>query len=82
MRFSDICIITENVPLLTRFYEDVLEVNADGDAVHTALNIGDARIAIYSKKAAAEEMSFDFSKFQLHILGVQGLFTLEIQMVI
>lgn len=63
MKFSDICIITENVPLLTRFYEYVLQLNADGDEVHAALNIGGAGISIYSKKAAVEEMAFDFSKF-------------------
>lgn len=63
MKLSDICIITENVPLLTRFYENVLQVKADGDEIHASLVIGGEGIAIYSKKAAENDMLFDFSKY-------------------
>jgi predicted enzyme related to lactoylglutathione lyase len=62
MKFSDICIITEDVPLLTRFYENVLQVKADGGEIHASLVIGGEGIAIYSKKAAESDMLFDFSK--------------------
>lgn len=63
MKLSDICIITENVPLLTRFYENVLQVKADGDGIHASLVIGKKGIAIYSKKAAENDLKFDFSKY-------------------
>lgn len=62
MKLSDICIITEDVPLLTQFYKSVLQVNADGDEIHATLIIGREGIAIYSKKAAETDMLFDFSK--------------------
>jgi len=62
MKLSNICIITENVPLLTRFYENVLQVKADGDEIHAAIVIGGEGIAIYSKKAAESDMLFDFSE--------------------
>ncbi len=63
MKLSDICIITEDVPLLTQFYEKVLQVKAIGDEIHASLGIGSEGIAIYSKKAAESDMQFDFSTF-------------------
>ncbi|ABW19472.1 hypothetical protein Clos_1933 [Alkaliphilus oremlandii OhILAs] len=68
MQLWGICIIIEIVPLLTRFYEDVLHLNGDGDEVYAAFNIGGSGIAIYSKKAVVEEMSSAFSKFW--VLGI------------
>ncbi|HYE80970.1 MAG TPA: VOC family protein [Clostridia bacterium] len=62
MKLSNICIITEDVPALTRFYEKVLQVKADGNETHASLAIGGEGIAIYSKKAAENDMHFDFSK--------------------
>ena len=50
MKLSDICIITENVPALTRFYENILKIKADINKVNTSFVIGDEGIAIYSKK--------------------------------
>lgn len=63
MKLSDICIITENVPALTRFYENILEIKADINKVHTSFVIGDEGIAIYSKKAAEKDMQFNFSEY-------------------
>src|SRR5690554_6889623 len=63
MKLSDICIITENVPFLTRFYENILDVKADGNEVHASFVLGEEGIAIYSKKAAENDMHFDFSKY-------------------
>jgi catechol 2,3-dioxygenase-like lactoylglutathione lyase family enzyme len=54
-------IITEDVPLLTRFYEKVLQVKADGDEIHMMFVIGAEGLAIYSKTAAEKDMAFDFS---------------------
>ena len=34
MKFSDICIITENVSRLARFYETVFQTKAEGDDIH------------------------------------------------
>ncbi|MGE5604489.1 MAG: VOC family protein [Bacteroidota bacterium] len=63
MKISDICIITEDVPQLIQFYEKVLQVKADGNGIHASLAIGEEGIAIYSKKAAENDMLFDFSKY-------------------
>lgn len=59
MKFQDICIITENVSKLARFYEAVLNAKADGDDIHSVVD----GLAIYSKKAAETDMAFDFSKY-------------------
>lgn len=63
MKMADVCIITEDVPLLTRFYEGVLQAKADGDGVHTSFVMDDIGLAIYSKKAAEDNMRFDFSRY-------------------
>lgn len=52
MRFSGICLITNNVPVLADFYHRVLGVRAEGDDVHVELNTEGGGIAIFS----AEEM--------------------------
>jgi uncharacterized glyoxalase superfamily protein PhnB len=62
MKFTNICLITENVSRLARFYETIFQTKADGDDIHTALSTDGAGIAIYSKSAAEKDMSFDFSK--------------------
>lgn len=63
MEFLDICIITEDVPRLVKFYEVVFRTKAEGDKIHSALTTNGAGIAIYSKNAAETDMSFDFSQF-------------------
>lgn len=62
MRFSDFCLITEDVIKLVGFYECVFQTKAEGDEIHSSLLTDGAGIAIYSKKAAETDMSFDFSK--------------------
>jgi hypothetical protein len=37
MKFTGICLITNSVPVLTKFYTKVLGVEAEGDDVHTEL---------------------------------------------
>jgi len=61
MRLNDICIITDDVPRLARFYEAVFQTKADGDETHAALDA--AGLAIYAKKAAENNMGFDFSRY-------------------
>jgi catechol 2,3-dioxygenase-like lactoylglutathione lyase family enzyme len=63
MKFTDICFITENVQRLARFYETVFQTKAEGDDMHSSLTTNGAVIAIYSKKAAETDMSFDFAKY-------------------
>lgn len=63
MKFSNICIITENVSRLVRFYETIFQTKAEGDNIHSALSTDGAGIAIYSKKATETDMSFDFSEY-------------------
>ena len=48
MKFTGICLITHNVPKLAGFYEKVLGVTGEGDAMHFALDTEGASIAIFS----------------------------------
>lgn len=61
MKFSDICIITENVTGLAKFYEAVFHTSAEGDSIHCVINAGGLSIAIYDKAAAQTDMGFDFA---------------------
>jgi predicted enzyme related to lactoylglutathione lyase len=63
MFFSDVCLITEDVTTLTKFYEFILHVKAEGDHVHAIIQTEGAGLAIYSKKAAESDMKFDFSRY-------------------
>ena len=48
MKFSGICLITKNVPLLASFYTNVLGVRAEGDDTHIELKTDGASISIFS----------------------------------
>lgn len=48
MKLSDICIVTKNVKLLADFYEKVLELQSEGDEVHSSITIGNEGIAMIS----------------------------------
>ena len=48
MKFTGICLITKNVPLLTDFYTKVLGVRAVGDDTHIELITYGASITIFS----------------------------------
>jgi catechol 2,3-dioxygenase-like lactoylglutathione lyase family enzyme len=48
MRFTGICLITQDVPALAAFYARVLGVEAVGDATHMELRTQGAGIAIFS----------------------------------
>lgn len=47
-KFRGICLITRNVPALTQFYTQVLDVTAEGDDMHAELHTEGAGIAIFS----------------------------------
>jgi len=61
MKFTDICLITENVLELRQFYESIFDVESEGDEVHSFLKIDDLDMAIYAKNAAESDMGFDFT---------------------
>ena len=48
MKFTGICLVTNNVPALASFYQEVLGVSAEGDDVHIELHTEGANIAIFS----------------------------------
>jgi catechol 2,3-dioxygenase-like lactoylglutathione lyase family enzyme len=48
MKFTGICLITQNVPALAHFYTQILEVKAEGDDEHAELQIKGGSIAIFS----------------------------------
>jgi uncharacterized glyoxalase superfamily protein PhnB len=56
MKFSGICLITENVPKLVSFYEKIFSAQAVGDEQHSELTIGGLSLAIFSE-AGMEQMA-------------------------
>lgn len=62
MTYTDLCLITEDVPRLVWFYESVFGVAAEGDAVHSGLQLDGTGLAIYAKQAAERDMGFDISR--------------------
>lgn len=48
MRCSNICLITEDLPRLAHFYEQVTGVRAEGGDIHVELRIAGAGLAIIS----------------------------------
>ena len=48
MIFSGICLITNNVPAMAKFYEEILGVEVEGDDVHVELKTEGATMAIFS----------------------------------
>ena len=47
MKFAGVCLETANVPRLAEFYSKVFCVEAEGDDVHSSLQVGEAGLAIY-----------------------------------
>ncbi len=60
MTYSDLCLITEDVLRLARFYEVVFETKAEENETHSGLNFAGTGISIYKKQAAIETMGFRF----------------------
>jgi catechol 2,3-dioxygenase-like lactoylglutathione lyase family enzyme len=48
MKFTGICLITDNVPALIKFYTKVLGVEAVGNDIHAELKTEGANISIFS----------------------------------
>jgi predicted enzyme related to lactoylglutathione lyase len=60
MRFTDIALITDNVPALSAFYSVIFNVNAVIDPIHTVLSLPGLSLVIYNKAAAEIDMGFNF----------------------
>ncbi|MBP7177127.1 MAG: VOC family protein [Thermoclostridium sp.] len=60
MKFTDICLVTKDVPALVQFYETIFNTKAEGDSTHSVVNAAGLSIAIYNKTAAETDMSFNF----------------------
>ncbi|MFC3748690.1 hypothetical protein [Paenibacillus sp. GCM10012306] len=63
MFFSDVCLITEEVTTLSKFYEVILHAKAEGDHIHAIIQSEGAGLTIHSKQAAESDMKFDFSRY-------------------
>ncbi len=61
MKFTDVCIFTENVIEMVNFYEKVFDVEGEKDEIHSVLNAKGLSIAFYDKHHAESLMGFDFS---------------------
>ena len=48
MRFEGICLVTDSVSVLAKFYTEVLGVSAEGDDVHVELHTEGAGMTIFS----------------------------------
>lgn len=56
MRFSGICLVTEDVSALVRFYAPIFGCEAEGDDVHAEFHVGGLNLAIFSR-AGMEQMA-------------------------
>lgn len=70
MKFTDICIITNNVLDVAKFYEIVFNAKAEGDNTHSFINVAGLGIAIYDKNDAEKVMGFDFSNTGTGLLTI------------
>lgn len=56
MKFAGICLITEDVAALTRFYEKVLQTKAEGDSLHADIRTDGAALSICARSVAEDDM--------------------------
>lgn len=62
MRFLGICLVTDDVPALARFYDRALQTESDIDPIHTSIQTQGASLAIYSRRAAERDMQLFFDR--------------------
>lgn len=55
LKFTDVCLITNNVPALAVFYEKLFDAKSEGDETHSFIAVSGLGIAIYSKTAAMND---------------------------
>lgn len=56
MKFSGICLVTEHVPELVKFYSAILGCQAEGDDTHAEFRIDGLSLAIFTR-LGMEEMA-------------------------
>jgi catechol 2,3-dioxygenase-like lactoylglutathione lyase family enzyme len=54
MKFTGICLVTENVPALVHFYSKILGCPPEGDDTHAEFNFGGSSLAIFSREGIEE----------------------------
>jgi len=54
MKFTGICLVTENVPELVKFYTSVLDCQAEGDDTHAEFVIGGFSQTIFTRQGMEE----------------------------
>jgi uncharacterized glyoxalase superfamily protein PhnB len=70
MRLQEVCLITDDVIALSKFYEKVLKTTSDGNEIHAGVKTEGVCLSIYLRKAAKEDMSLNFpSKTSSFTLG-------------
>jgi len=60
MEFLGLALITENVPKLVSFYEKIFRVKAEGNEIHSTLQLNGLVLSIYSKEASINDMGFSY----------------------
>jgi uncharacterized glyoxalase superfamily protein PhnB len=50
MKFSGVCLLTGDVPVLKAFYETVLQVQSEGNEVHAELHTEGGSVSIFSNE--------------------------------
>jgi predicted enzyme related to lactoylglutathione lyase len=61
MKFSGMCLLTVDVPKLVDFYSKVFGVEAEGDDIHSVINVGGLGIAIWHPDGLEERIK-DYPK--------------------
>ncbi len=54
MKFTGICLVTENVPALVRFYSEILGCRPEGDDYHAEFALDGLSLAIFSRRGMEE----------------------------
>ncbi len=72
-QFRGICLITRDVRRLRDFYEALLQVQADGDAVFATFPMGDTALSIFSEQGMEQMASGSVN------LAESSRFTLEFE---
>lgn len=54
MKFSGICLVTENVPALVKFYTTLLGCRAEGDDHHSEFHLDGLNLAIFARQGMEE----------------------------
>jgi uncharacterized glyoxalase superfamily protein PhnB len=70
MKFTDICIITNNVLDVAKFYETIFNTKAEGDNIHSFINVAGLGIAVYDKNDAEKVMGFDYTNAGTGLLTI------------